>query len=156
MPVLIELWLLLSLIEFLALLFDYCWTTPLFPPSCFCMDVHWRYSPLPYSCGSHLQQGFLAQEFLCLWLCQSSRGRWNLCCTGIQVLWHHRSVSHCFCVQIIVQKETIIYKSTFQGIFCCLIFRCWLSTKNNFIWSFIGPACLIILVSIILIFYCST
>ncbi|TKC39194.1 hypothetical protein EI555_014072, partial [Monodon monoceros] len=25
---------------------------------------------------------------------------------------------------------------------------CWLSTENNFIWSFIGPACLIILVSI--------
>ncbi|KAM6453603.1 adhesion G protein-coupled receptor L4 isoform 2-T2 [Liasis olivaceus] len=24
---------------------------------------------------------------------------------------------------------------------------CWLSTKNNFIWSFIGPACLIILVN---------
>lgn len=24
--------------------------------------------------------------------------------------------------------------------------RCWLSTENNFIWSFIGPACLIILV----------
>lgn len=30
----------------------------------------------------------------------------------------------------------------------CLFFRCWLSTENNFIWSFIGPACLIILVSI--------
>ncbi|XP_061489448.1 adhesion G protein-coupled receptor L4 isoform X3 [Rhineura floridana] len=26
---------------------------------------------------------------------------------------------------------------------------CWLSTKNNFIWSFIGPACLIILVNLI-------
>ncbi|KAJ7332560.1 hypothetical protein JRQ81_014740 [Phrynocephalus forsythii] len=25
---------------------------------------------------------------------------------------------------------------------------CWLSTKNNFIWSFIGPACLIILVNL--------
>lgn len=24
--------------------------------------------------------------------------------------------------------------------------RCWLSTENHFIWSFIGPACLIILV----------
>lgn len=112
---LIGLWLLFSLIEFLALLFNYCWTTPLFPSSCFCMDVHWRYSPLPYSCGSHLQQGFLAQEFLCLWLCQPSRGRWNLCCTGIQVLWHHRSVSHCFCVQIIVQIETIITKAHFKA-----------------------------------------
>nr|XP_006136369.1 adhesion G protein-coupled receptor L4 isoform X1 [Pelodiscus sinensis] len=26
---------------------------------------------------------------------------------------------------------------------------CWLSTKNNFIWSFIGPACLIILVNLL-------
>lgn len=26
---------------------------------------------------------------------------------------------------------------------------CWLSTENNFIWSFIGPACLIILVNLI-------
>lgn len=25
---------------------------------------------------------------------------------------------------------------------------CWLSTENNFIWSFIGPACLIILVNL--------
>lgn len=28
----------------------------------------------------------------------------------------------------------------------CLYSRCWLSTENHFIWSFIGPACLIILV----------
>jgi len=26
---------------------------------------------------------------------------------------------------------------------------CWLSTENNFIWSFIGPACLIILVNLL-------
>ncbi|KAI4580535.1 hypothetical protein MJT46_019304, partial [Ovis ammon polii x Ovis aries] len=30
-----------------------------------------------------------------------------------------------------------------------LLFRCWLSTENNFIWSFIGPACLIILVNLL-------
>lgn len=29
---------------------------------------------------------------------------------------------------------------------CLCANRCWLSTENNFIWSFIGPACLIILV----------
>lgn len=113
--VLIKLWLLLSLIEFLALLFNYCWITPLFPSSCFCVDVHRRYSPLPYSCGSHLQQGFLAQEFLCLWLCQSSCGRWNLRCTGIQVLWHHRSVSRCFCVQITVHKDAIVTMPHFKA-----------------------------------------
>ncbi|KAG9350888.1 hypothetical protein JZ751_024777 [Albula glossodonta] len=27
--------------------------------------------------------------------------------------------------------------------------ECWLSTENNFVWSFIGPACLIILVNLI-------
>ena len=113
--ILIELWLLLSLIEFLALLFNYCWITPLFPSSCFCMDVHWRYSPLPYCCGSYLQQGFLAQEFLCLWLRQSSCGRWNLRRIGIQILWHHRSVSYCFHVQINIYKEVIVTTAHFKA-----------------------------------------
>lgn len=113
--VLIVLWLLLSLIEFLALLFNYCWITPLFPSSCFCMDVHWRYSPLPYSRGSHLQQGFLAQEFLCLWLRQSSRGCWNLRRAGIQVLWHHRSVSRCFCVQMNMHTDVIVAIAHFKA-----------------------------------------
>lgn len=28
----------------------------------------------------------------------------------------------------------------------CVGYSCWLSTEDHFIWSFIGPACLIILV----------
>lgn len=42
-------------------------------------------------------------------------------------------------------------KLAFRGRFknenrLCVGSSCWLSTENHFVWSFIGPACLIILV----------
>ena len=34
-------------------------------------------------------------------------------------------------------------------VFSCLIYRCWLKSSTNFVWAFVGPVILIILVQVV-------
>lgn len=135
-------------------LLHHCWPAALLLLSCLCLDVHWGPPPVSRRCGNHLQQRVFAQELLYLRLSQPSCSCWILSVLRIQVLWYHQSVSKTdlwACERHYWIPLRMLFWYSPCNIFTDFIshfFRCWLSTENNFIWSFIGPACLIILVCI--------